>query len=156
MYNWNYDPWTFSPYIVEGWQVWRLGLSILCQGNFKPRFIFVVRPTVLNSSSQKRSFSIFKREEFEDIRFVFLCGQKTIWNEAFLKCWCHLPVVSRPVYVAGFLSLWFVAPFWSLTGKACWGISESLTIHLRTRYSCLRLPWQEKTSYVRSPSIYTG
>lgn len=121
MYNWNYDPWTFSPYIVEGWQVWRLGLSILCQGNFKPRFIFVVRPTVLNSSSQKRSFSIFKREEFEDIRFVFLCGQKTIWNEAFLKCWCHLPVVSRPVYVAGFLSLWFVARILFTHGKSLLG-----------------------------------
>lgn len=156
MYNWNYDPWTLSPYIVEGWQVWRLGLSILCQGNFKPRFIFVVRPTVLNNSSQKRSFSIFKREEFEDIRFVFCVDRKQsemklFWNAGVTFPWFLDLCMWRDSWACD-----LSRAFCSLTGKACWGISESLTIHLRTRHSCLRFPWQEKTSYVRSPSIYTG
>ena len=78
-------------FLLEVMSTWFVLLLKQCPQHaewiWKHSFVFTVTPTV---SLRKRSFSLFKPEEFENAGFSLLHGLKTFWKVSFSETrWHH-------------------------------------------------------------------
>ena len=92
MYNRNYDPWTLASNIVEHRQVLYLGpvySSTPEEFQHPASFLWLDLPSTL-FRRKKELFALETKKNLNTPDLYFKCGQKTIWNDFFLKWWCHL------------------------------------------------------------------